>query len=622
MLTGERPWAGITADEVSSRVCRGERPPLPSDPVTIDGIEDMLQMLWAQDPRARPPLGEVATRLRVHDIQQLEPLGLSLRNVAAGTDVYMSPGTHDIDIGGSFEELEGERDCDGDGNMYGYAPEGLGNPVGIIGISTDRSENRRGLVDTIAVVGNAGPSSSPGGDDVVHELEAEWVLEESATEAAAAVAIAGHNMMSRGMCDHQVTRDEAEPESTAGRGVLLEEAQVIETKKESVRCSSRDVEEFVISSGSSSSSSISSNTSSNNSSSNTNRDAGGRGTIEARDIRTPTISGSTRTTAVPTSRPPQGRVSWAEEVCEGVGGDVTPQTFYRPARAEVGAEVLGTPLLSSSPLLSTDTTPRAGESEEDEEEQEDEITASEPLSEGIDDMPALVSISTIMSLSDEEEDDGDYGKEENASPEETPIGTAARVLALQEEAGVIQRSTSSEVLVMTGKSVMGDRKGSAEAEAEAREKSQAFSVSQQAANKVRCANEQQQPPLPSLLPLFSPDLSQVSDYSKVSATVVVTPPMGVTNVAEATKPSVEMEITPASPVQHKKGAHALAFRSSRSTQVVIDEVDVASPGVARAGSASSTPGRRSRAGAALRGIASSLAARLGKKKTGSESAER
>ena len=64
---GEQPWAGVRANEVSTKVSRGQRTQLSLDLVNLDGCEEldeMVQLLWAQDPTVRPPLRDVARRLR------------------------------------------------------------------------------------------------------------------------------------------------------------------------------------------------------------------------------------------------------------------------------------------------------------------------------------------------------------------------------------------------------------------------------------------------------------------------------------------------------------------------------------------------------------------------------
>lgn len=63
------PWEGLALEDVSAKVSSGERPELPAlEGVILDGYEnfgDLVQSLWAQDPKARPALRDVARGLRV-----------------------------------------------------------------------------------------------------------------------------------------------------------------------------------------------------------------------------------------------------------------------------------------------------------------------------------------------------------------------------------------------------------------------------------------------------------------------------------------------------------------------------------------------------------------------------
>lgn len=68
VLTGRMPWEGLTLEDVSAKVSSGERPELPAvEGVTLDGYEnfgDLVQSLWAQNPKARPALRDIARGLR------------------------------------------------------------------------------------------------------------------------------------------------------------------------------------------------------------------------------------------------------------------------------------------------------------------------------------------------------------------------------------------------------------------------------------------------------------------------------------------------------------------------------------------------------------------------------
>ncbi|CAM9717774.1 unnamed protein product, partial [Hapterophycus canaliculatus] len=73
VLTGAQPWEGLELEEVSSRVCRGERPPLSFEAISLEGLDgfgDLVRLLWAQDPTARPALQDVARLLRVPEPQR------------------------------------------------------------------------------------------------------------------------------------------------------------------------------------------------------------------------------------------------------------------------------------------------------------------------------------------------------------------------------------------------------------------------------------------------------------------------------------------------------------------------------------------------------------------------
>ena len=67
VLTGRQPWAGVDINDVSARVSRGERPPLAFEGTSLeghDGFGDLVRLLWAQEPIARPALKDVARSLR------------------------------------------------------------------------------------------------------------------------------------------------------------------------------------------------------------------------------------------------------------------------------------------------------------------------------------------------------------------------------------------------------------------------------------------------------------------------------------------------------------------------------------------------------------------------------
>ncbi|CAN0432800.1 unnamed protein product, partial [Ectocarpus sp. 8 AP-2014] len=66
VLTGSQPWEGLKLEDVSNRVSRGERPALSFAPTALEDYEnfgDLVRLLWAQDPTARPALQDVARLL-------------------------------------------------------------------------------------------------------------------------------------------------------------------------------------------------------------------------------------------------------------------------------------------------------------------------------------------------------------------------------------------------------------------------------------------------------------------------------------------------------------------------------------------------------------------------------
>ncbi|CAN0011266.1 unnamed protein product, partial [Scytosiphon promiscuus] len=68
VLTGVQPWEGLLPEEVSRRVRQGERPPLSFEAISLedfDNFGDLVRLLWAQDPNARPALQDVARLLGV-----------------------------------------------------------------------------------------------------------------------------------------------------------------------------------------------------------------------------------------------------------------------------------------------------------------------------------------------------------------------------------------------------------------------------------------------------------------------------------------------------------------------------------------------------------------------------
>ena len=68
MLTGCKPWAGVDIEDMSARVSRGERPKLSFEGTSLegyDGFGDLVRLLWAQEPIARPAMEDVARSLGV-----------------------------------------------------------------------------------------------------------------------------------------------------------------------------------------------------------------------------------------------------------------------------------------------------------------------------------------------------------------------------------------------------------------------------------------------------------------------------------------------------------------------------------------------------------------------------
>lgn len=71
VVTGQEPWAGLNANEMSERVLKGDRPELPTETVAtaalegFEGFADLLKTMWASDPAERPALRDVALKLRV-----------------------------------------------------------------------------------------------------------------------------------------------------------------------------------------------------------------------------------------------------------------------------------------------------------------------------------------------------------------------------------------------------------------------------------------------------------------------------------------------------------------------------------------------------------------------------
>lgn len=123
ILTGQQPWEGLSVDEMSERVLRGDRPILPAKaatPAILDGFEgfsDLLAQLWAQDPEARPALRDVARALSV-EAEPSVPSTADDNVETMGLDIERLPA---MDNGASSETGDGTglTFVDGDGQVSG-----------------------------------------------------------------------------------------------------------------------------------------------------------------------------------------------------------------------------------------------------------------------------------------------------------------------------------------------------------------------------------------------------------------------------------------------------------------------------------------------------------------------
>ncbi|CAM9302839.1 unnamed protein product, partial [Ectocarpus fasciculatus] len=136
VLTGSQPWEGLPLEEVSNRVSRGDRPALSFAPTALEGYEnfgDLVRLLWAQDPTARPALQDVARLLRVPEPRRAPPSttvpvaaeGASDDEIAAGYGGVSAAASAagDEDAGAADEDAYGDgedgADIDRDGATSG-----------------------------------------------------------------------------------------------------------------------------------------------------------------------------------------------------------------------------------------------------------------------------------------------------------------------------------------------------------------------------------------------------------------------------------------------------------------------------------------------------------------------
>lgn len=103
VLTGQKPWEGHALEDVSAKVSSGARPELvPLEGITFEGYEhfgDLVRTLWAQDPKARPALGDVARGLRV-------PEPRSAPAIVAGSSVVVDDVEADVEGVSAEGEVE------------------------------------------------------------------------------------------------------------------------------------------------------------------------------------------------------------------------------------------------------------------------------------------------------------------------------------------------------------------------------------------------------------------------------------------------------------------------------------------------------------------------------------
>ncbi|CAM9485723.1 unnamed protein product [Ectocarpus sp. 6 AP-2014] len=167
VLTGSQPWEGLTLEEVSNRVSRGERPALSFAPTALEDYEnfgDLVRLLWAQDPTARPALQDVARLLRVPEQPRAPSAAVPVAaapsedGIAAGSGAIAAAAS----AAGYVDAAASDKDAGGNGND-GADIEGDGATSGAQD-DEDHVVVEAASVDESAADGNSGRGANVDGD--------------------------------------------------------------------------------------------------------------------------------------------------------------------------------------------------------------------------------------------------------------------------------------------------------------------------------------------------------------------------------------------------------------------------------------------------------------------------
>ncbi|CAN0079868.1 unnamed protein product, partial [Ectocarpus sp. 8 AP-2014] len=211
VLTGSQPWEGLKLEDVSNRVSRGERPALSFAPTALEDYEnfgDLVRLLWAQDPTARPALQDVARLLRVPEQPRAPSAAVPVAAAASEDEIAAGSGAIAaaasaagyVDAAAADEDAGGKdgADIEGDGATSGAQDDE--DHVVVEAASVDESAADGNSERGADVDGDGATSGTQGTEDDV-AMEA-LCLSESVTaviepSATAATASNGNDAGSR-----------------------------------------------------------------------------------------------------------------------------------------------------------------------------------------------------------------------------------------------------------------------------------------------------------------------------------------------------------------------------------------------------------------------------------------